>query len=235
MRHSISELPARQYHDRLLRRLSASVNVERAPAMEAYMRHHFPFWGIEAPRRKLIVKEMIVQEGLLAGQEIPLFLQYCWETPEREMQYAGLDIAERLLPLLSDAHLFCHLILQKSWWDTADWLISKFVGSILLRTASVDERRAFARQQYASKNIWQQRTAILLQLSYKNNTDVELLLECCRACSSSKEFFVQKAIGWALRQYARTAPDVVKEFCSTTKLPTLSRKEALKHIDIKSP
>lgn len=229
MRYSISALQARQYHDRLQARLIACANVERAPAMEAYMKHHFPFWGIEAPRRRIIVKEMITQEGFPPLSELPMFLRYCWETPAREMQYAGLDIAEKLLPSLSEVDLFCELIEQKSWWDTADWIISKFIGNIVLRTASVEERRKFAREQYSSNNIWQQRTAILFQLSYKKSTDEELLFECCKACSTSKEFFVQKAIGWALRQYARTAPAAVKEFCNTTSLANLSRREALKH------
>jgi 3-methyladenine DNA glycosylase AlkD len=122
-----------------------------------------------------------------------------------------------------------YLITTKSWWDTVDSIAGGTVG-VHFRRYPVIKNKYLARWR-KSEDFWLRRTAILFQLNYKNETDFDLLCEIIRENLGSKEFFINKAIGWALRQYARTDPKAVKNFVKVTKeLNPLSRREAMKHL-----
>lgn len=120
------------------------------------------------------------------------------------------------------------LIQQKSWWDTVDFLAPKIGGKLLLRfpEAILPHTQAWIE----SDNMWLQRSAILFQLDYKNKTDAELLFRYIRRRADSKEFFVQKAAGWALREYGKTNPGAVQQFIDATALPKLTVREGLRRI-----
>ena len=123
-----------------------------------------------------------------------------------------------------------YLIVTKSWWDTVDSLAGGTVGIHFLRFPEVREQ--YLARWRASKNFWLRRTTILFQLGYEQNTDFDLLCDIIRENLGSNEFFINKAIGWALRQYARTDPKAVKKFVNATKeLNPLSRREAMKHLE----
>jgi 3-methyladenine DNA glycosylase AlkD len=122
-----------------------------------------------------------------------------------------------------------YLILTKPWWDTVDALASHPVGTHFQRFPAV--KRKYLGKWRKSKNIWLRRTAILFQLGYKKETDFDLLSDIIRENLGSDEFFINKAIGWALRQYAYTDPKAVRRFVRETRLHSLSRREATKHLE----
>jgi len=122
-----------------------------------------------------------------------------------------------------------YTITQKSWWDTVDSIAGGTVGIHFRRFPEVREK--YLAKWRASDNFWLRRTTILFQLNYKKETDFELLCDIIRENLGSKEFFINKAIGWALRQYARSDPKAVKKFVKATPLHPLSRREAMKHIE----
>jgi 3-methyladenine DNA glycosylase AlkD len=121
-----------------------------------------------------------------------------------------------------------YMLTTKSWWDTVDIIAGGTVGVHFRRFPAVREK--YLAKWRASENFWLRRTTILFQLNYKKETDFDLLSEIIRENLDSKEFFINKAIGWALRQYARVDPTAVKKFVKSTALHPLSRREALKHI-----
>lgn len=214
----------------LLSEIRGHAQPEFQEAMQAYMKHHFVFLGIKQPLRKSLLKEFFAAHGKPEVSEFESIVSVVWEQPEREFQYIGLDIASVFVSKLDSRHLafIQHLITEKSWWDTVDVLASKIAGTIL-RKESPDFRQSFARKLSHTDHMWLQRTAILFQLGYKNETDIPLLFEIIAQHAASSEFFIQKAIGWALRELAKTQPEIVKQFVANTPLKPLSKREALKH------
>jgi 3-methyladenine DNA glycosylase AlkD len=121
------------------------------------------------------------------------------------------------------------MLITKSWWDTVDSIAGGTVGVQFQRFPDVREK--YLPKWRASDNFWLRRTAILFQLNYKKETDFDLLCEIIRENLDSNEFFINKAIGWSLRQYARIDPKAVKKFAKSTRLHPLSQREALKHLE----
>ena len=122
-----------------------------------------------------------------------------------------------------------YLLITKSWWDTVDSLAGGTVGVHFRRFP--DFREKYLAKWRASENFWLRRTTILFQLNYKKETDFDLLCEIIGENLNSKEFFINKAIGWSLRQYARVDPQAVTKFVKSTPLHPLSRREAMKHLE----
>ncbi|MEH7343217.1 DNA alkylation repair protein [Bacillus sp. JJ1532] len=203
---------------------------EKAGPMEAYMKNHFPFLGIKSPDRKGLVRQLFQESGLLKQDFQPEFVLALWEKEEREYQYAAMDYLERCLKQLDKQHisLIEQLITTKPWWDTVDLLASKAVGAIAEKHPEVITETI---EGWAyGDHLWLRRTAILFQLKYKNQTDEKLLYRYIEHNKDSKEFFIQKAIGWALREYSKTNPESVKEFIESTTLASLSVREGSKYI-----
>ncbi|HIK14442.1 MAG TPA: DNA alkylation repair protein [Leptolyngbyaceae cyanobacterium M33_DOE_097] len=205
---------------------------ERAIAMAAYMKNRFPFYGIPMPQRKQLNK-VLLPERKAAIIEAWLLetVQLLWQENERECQYAGLDLLERFSSVLTMQAIASleALILQKSWWDTVDLLATKSIGELVLQ---FPELRSTMDGYSQHPNLWLRRTAILHQLKYKQKTDAERLFHYCIENAESKEFFIQKAIGWALREYAKTDSTAVVAFVNhhQKRLANLSQREALKHL-----
>ena len=201
-----------------------------AGLMSAYMRNHFLFLGIRSPLRKQLLRELFANYKLPEGEGLFLEVAAIFDMPEREFQYAALAILERQKKHLktSDLALCERLIMTKSWWDSIDIIAPKIVGPIVLldRRAGEDVMRQWS----SSDNIWLNRAAILHQLKYKTEMNDELLREIICMHIGSTEFFIQKAIGWVLREYAKTNPESVRLFVDATDLKPLSRREALKNL-----
>ncbi|MDQ6421738.1 DNA alkylation repair protein [Paenibacillus sp. LHD-117] len=199
-------------------------NAEDARAMDAYMKDHFPHLGIRTPQRRELQKSFL---KLHPPQKewIPIL----WALPEREFQLMAVDLLVGMKKKLTAADLPMveTVITNKSWWDTVDLIASHVAGSIFRKDE--DARRTFLKRWIESQNMWLNRTAILHQLTYKYDNDEALLYECILPHIGSGEFFHQKAIGWALREYAKVNPDAVKTFVATHQLKPLSVREALKH------
>ena len=189
---------------------------------EAYMLHQFPFLGVRSPLLKRAVKTYISADW---RKEIPLL----WNEPEREYQYAALQLAlhhkKEWVP--ADLQLFETLICSKSWWDTVDTIAPHLAGALFLRHP---ELLVNADRWLKSDHLWLRRSAIIFQLRYKEKTDANRLFESCARLGGEKEFFIRKAIGWALREYGKTEPERVKKFLATASLSPLSIREARKHL-----
>lgn len=208
----------------------ANANAENAAAMSKYMRQLFPFFGLKSPLRDEITKKYIKENGLPSAALLPELLEKCWAEPEREMQYFALDVCDKMIkkaePSFVDALEIC--ICGKSWWDTVDWIAPKHIGYLF--SNNKDLINTYTTKWLSSNNIWLQRTAILFQLKYKHKTDTDLLFHCITSLAHSKEFFLQKASGWALREYAKSQPEVVRSFVTAQALSPLTVREALKHL-----
>jgi 3-methyladenine DNA glycosylase AlkD len=200
---------------------------ERAIAMAAYMKNHFPFLGIPSPARRAAVKP-IPKPELAAIHAIARAL---WKRKEREYQYVAVDLLGTLAKKLDAADtliLIEELALKKSWWDSVDGLAS--VGSTVLRHNANARDIVWAWSGHES--FWVNRLAILHQNGCGEMTDKKVLFKLCLAHAQNEEFFVRKAIGWALREYAWTNSAAVQTFveANRNKLSTLSAREALKNV-----
>ncbi|TVY01925.1 DNA alkylation repair protein [Paenibacillus cremeus] len=200
--------------------------------MEAYMRNLFPFLGIKNPERTLLEREFWQYHGVPAGEELIACVEALWALPEREFQYTALNLLEKHVKKAEKEHidLLEKLIVTNSWWDSVDTIAGKIVGKHLMRFP--DLIPTYTEKWIRSDNMWLQRTAILFQLGYKERTNQELLFDYIRRTADSKEFFIRKAIGWALRQYSKVNEEAVRQFVAETpQLSGLSVREALKVVD----
>lgn len=202
-----------------------------AEPMKAYMRHQFPYLGIKTPGQRQLLKGFLAEHGLPPLDDLDPILLELWALPEREFQYAALGLLgkyEKELPA-DFIDTLETLLTTKSWWDTVDSLAGNTVG-IHFRRYPEARDRTLARWRI-SEDFWLRRTCILFQLNYKADTDFDLLKDIIRENLGSKEFFINKAIGWALRQYTRIDPQGVRAFVVETPLAPLSAREALKWLD----
>jgi 3-methyladenine DNA glycosylase AlkD len=221
---------ARMVLDRLLTAYPAAADPAAAGPMRAYMRDAFPFLGIKTPRRREVSRRVLA--GLPAPSEADLraVAVACWELPEREYQYFAVDWLARHGRVCGPSFLTTAetLITTKSWWDTVDALASHLVGAIVATHPTAVSAMDI---WITDDNVWLARTALLHQLRYKDRTDADRLFRYCTIQAGHRDFFIRKAVGWALREYAKTAPDDVRDF--VTRTPTLSNlsiREALKNI-----
>jgi 3-methyladenine DNA glycosylase AlkD len=200
-------------------------NPERAPAMRAYMRDRFEFLGIATPLRRAAITPLIKQ---LPSGELPLPLaRALWALPEREFHYAALDMLamhwKQLQP--TDIPGLVAMAQVNAWWDSVDG-IAGIIGDVLRH------QHDYMDDAITHPDFWVRRIALLHQLGWRDKTDAERLFAYCLSLAHEKEFFIQKAIGWALRDYARHAPDAVRAFTASHKnrLAPLSYREANKHL-----
>ncbi len=197
---------------------------------KAYMRNQFEFYGIKATERREIQKPFFVKEFLPKKVELGKILIVLWEKPQRDFQYFSQELAFKYAKQLEkkDIELFEYMVTHKSWWDTVDFIAANLMGEYFNKFP--EQRAAYVEKWLLSNNIWLQRSALLFQLKYKENLDTVLLSSVINSLLDSNEFFINKAIGWILREFSKTNPTWVKEFTSKTALSNLSKKEALRLI-----
>ncbi len=205
-------------------------NDQLAEPMKAYMKHHFLFLGIKSPARTEALRNYFSTHDI---PEKPELLEEVWniyQLPEREYQYVAIALLSKKLKTLSvdDLGFIEKLISEKSWWDSVDSIAPTIVGDIVKRDRKNGEKVML--QWSDSDNMWLNRAAILHQLKYKKDTDEKVLIEIIIKHKNSNEFFIQKAIGWVLREYAKTKPVFVQQFVASHELKPLSKREALKHL-----
>lgn len=206
-------------------------NAENAFAMAKYMRNHFSFFGIKTEDRRQIFKATWKENHQEIAENPKEIAWELFTKQQRELHYCAIEILTKELKgkyKKDDIHLIEKLIITNSWWDSVDTIAKNILGEYLLehplQIENVIERFS------NSKNMWLNRSAILFQLGYKQKTNFDLLKSECEKHKNSNEFFIQKAIGWALREYAKTNPEAVKNFVVNNNLKPLSKKEALKNL-----
>lgn len=216
--------------DQLTIKLEKHRNSDNAAQMEKYMKNHFAFFGIKTPLRREITKEFFQESHILQQDFQEEFILALWERKEREYQNIGLDYLEKSLRKIGKEHvpLMEKLIRTKSWWDTVDMLAQKVVGKIAMNNPEVIKETI---EPWAfSNHLWLRRSAILFQLKYKDKTDEAILSRYINQNATSNEFFIKKAIGWALREYSKTNPEFVKTFIEKNNLQKLSIREGSKYL-----
>ena len=192
------------------------------------MKNNFPFLGIQTPIRSALQKPFL--QNLKSEKEIDWDLVHrLWNEKEREFQYVAIDylIAKKKQLTPTDLNLIKQLISTKSWWDSVDLLASHLVGFIFQHFPEAQEEIL---QWATSENLWLRRTSIICQLKSKSNTNTAFLTQTITSNLNSNEFFINKAIGWALREYSKSDPKWVSEFIEKHSLHSLSKKEASKHL-----
>jgi 3-methyladenine DNA glycosylase AlkD len=220
-----------EYLEPLVASFSQNADADKAAPMAKYMLNQFPFLGIPAPQRKELSRNFLNTSGYPLEVEFDNVVMACWDLPEREYQYFAMFMMERKAKKSPRERigLYEKLILEKSWWDTVDFLAGNLAGSYF--EAFPDLIVPTTRQWMGSGNMWLQRSSLLFQLKYRKQTDVDLLFKYILDLASSSEFFIQKAIGWTLREYSKTDADAVLQFVDRYTLAPLSKREALKWIN----
>ncbi|MCB0509962.1 MAG: DNA alkylation repair protein [Chitinophagales bacterium] len=208
----------------------AASQLELQEPMKKYMKNHFDFFGIQSPNRRAIFSKVFKDLGIPPKESYKIEILAMMNHPKREMQYSAIDLAIRCQKKYSDVkdfHYISELLATKSWWDTVDGIAPNILGSYLSKYPNEIE---YALNYFmASNNMWWHRSCILFQLKFKQKTNQELLFSICDHFSANKEFFIRKAIGWALREYARTNPAAVYHYVDNAELSNLSIREANKH------
>jgi 3-methyladenine DNA glycosylase AlkD len=204
--------------------------IQAAP-MKKYMRDQFEYLGIKTPKNAALQKEFFAEHGFPSLSDLDSVLRDLWSLPQREFQYVAVGLLGRFNKQIPAKFIKTieYLLVTKSWWDTVDSIAGGTVGVHFQRFPEVREK--YLAKWRSSNNFWLRRTTILFQLNYKQETNFDLLCDIIRENLNSKEFFINKAIGWSLRQYARIDSKAVKRFVKSTPLHPLSRREAMKHLE----
>ncbi|QGG60742.1 DNA alkylation repair protein [Loigolactobacillus bifermentans] len=206
-------------------------DAEQAPAMARYMKNQFQFLGIRAPDRKQ--QEKVLLQHPLTKAAVLALIEALYTRPEREYQYVAIDLAIRHLKdwSLADLKFLSQYVTQKAWWDSVDSWRSLFGGY----AKQFPETKGAIFAMFAGQsNIWMRRVAITLQLQDNAHLDRTLLTQAIEADLTTDSFFIQKAIGWALRQASKVDPTWVRHFVTTHSLSTLAQREAMKYLTEKS-
>ena len=201
-----------------------------AESMSKYMQDKFRFLGIRGATRTEIYKKYFpdARKTKIIDWD---FVESCWNKEEREFQYVVVYYLKAMQKFLKreDISRLKYLIVTKSWWDTVD-LLAKVVGSLVIRIEGYDQ---IMLEWSKDSNIWLRRVAILHQLSFKEKVDEKVLYEILKNNLGDNEFFINKAIGWALRDYSKSNPEWVTKFIEKNRenMANLSLREASKYLD----
>ena len=218
--------------DTIAAQLRRAADPARAPQMQAYMKSSMPYLGVPMPATRLIAKRAIADHPPAVVANLVAPATDLWRTADyREERYAATELTGNRIAVgrLEVLPLCIEMIVTGAWWDHVDG-VSPRIGALLL--AHPSEMLPLIRQWAVDPDRWLRRSSIICQLGFAGRTDLDLLTEVIVANLADREFFVRKAIGWALRQYARTDPAWVRAFvlAHEASLSPLSRREATKHL-----
>ena len=217
--------------ERLTTTYPTAADPERAARTQAYIKDVAPYLGLPSPLRRELSRTVLAGTPRPDETDCTAIALRCWELPEREYAYFAVDYLRRHVKRCSSGFLPVarHLVTTVSWWDTVDALASHVVGGLVAADPAL---KSAMDAWIEDENMWVARTALLHQLRHKDATDSERLFAYCVRQSGHPDFFVRKAIGWCLREYAKTDPDAVRDFVERQRghLAPLSVREALKNL-----
>lgn len=215
--------------------LALEADLQRAAAMRSYMKSAMPFLGVPAPVMRRACRAAFAAHPLRDAACWEATIRTLWRAARyREERYAAIELAGyqryQAYQTLNALQLYDEMIVTGAWWDLVDVLAIHQIGGLLRRY--LDPMRETALAWSRDTNIWRRRAAILCQNSFRAATDEALLFACIEPNLADREFFIRKGIGWALREYAKSAPDAVRQFVRAHEsvMSPLSRREALKHL-----
>ena len=212
--------------------LSKLADHAKAVPMAAYMKTDMPFYGVPKPGRVPIAREIKTKFPPVDAEDYRRRVLALWGLPHREEKYLAIGYAWafRQHVAIPQIGLFERMIVEGAWWDFVDELASPIVGQVVLEDRLL--MRPVLERWIDGPGMWLRRSAIICQIRHKEKTDQSMLFDFCVRRADEKEFFIRKAIGWALREYARIRPDEVRQFLSEHGdiLSGLSRREAAKHL-----
>ncbi|MGF1689215.1 DNA alkylation repair protein [Photobacterium japonica] len=212
-------------------RMAEAGDADTAKAMQAYMKTDQPFYGVKMPQRKAIFRQARAHTKITSFIEYQRLVLWLWSGENREEQYLAMDVAEyyRAFRTRDAFAIYEEMLSTASHWDTVDKLASNLIGPLVLAHPDLASVLVAWRED---DNMWLRRASLLAHLKHKSQTNVPLLEETILLLAHESEFFIQKAIGWVLREYAKTDPTYVRGFVEAhhAVLSPLSRREALKHI-----
>jgi 3-methyladenine DNA glycosylase AlkD len=204
---------------------------EKAAKFRAYMKDHFEFYGLERVDQNVVLKEIKARTKIVSMDDKIELIKALWQEDERELQYLAIDLLRSNVKKLSGAHMpdLEYLITHKSWWDSVDMITPNVVGPVWSADTKIREKYFY--KWLASDHLWLQRSTLIFQLRYREKMHVDLLEEAILTLIGSKEFFIRKAQGWALREYSKTNPRWVRNFLDANpELSGLTQREASKYI-----
>ncbi|MBB4940511.1 3-methyladenine DNA glycosylase AlkD [Streptosporangium album] len=220
-------------HKAVLIALTEAADPGKAPMMRAYMKSDMPFLGVQAGPRRTALKRVFTEHPIDSAPEWCAAALSLWRDAEyREERYAAIELTGfrpyRGFQTLSALPMYEEMIVTGAWWDYVDELAVHRVGGLL--AAFPDTMRPLMLEWARDGDLWKRRTAILCQNRFKTATDTGLLYACIEPSLSDNDFFARKAIGWALREYAKTDPRAVRRYVDHVGISGLSRREALKNL-----
>ncbi|GAA3215783.1 DNA alkylation repair protein [Nonomuraea helvata] len=207
----------------------------KAEAMRAYMKSSMPFLGVQAVPRRATLRRVFAEHRLESAPEWRRAVLELWREAEyREERYAAVELSGyhlyRGFQTLYTVPMYEEMIVTGAWWDLVDELATHRIGGLL--AAYPDSMRPLMLEWAHDGDLWKRRTAILCQNRFKQRTDTALLYACIEPSLSDNDFFARKAIGWALREYAKTSPTEVIRYVNAKGITGLSRREALKNLSV---
>ncbi|HEU4895688.1 MAG TPA: DNA alkylation repair protein [Acidimicrobiia bacterium] len=212
--------------------LAEQADPAKAAGMQAYMKTDMPFYGVQKPGRAAILREIAKRFSPKAHHEYLDAVDALWRLPHREEKYLAQAVAARFRDFIvpDSLPLYRRFIVEGAWWDFVDETATHMIRELVIEYPA--EIWEVVEGWSVDEDMWLRRTAIICQVGAKGRTDHERLFRFCAARAHEREFFIRKAIGWALRDYARTDPEAVARFVTEHReeLSPLSVREASKHI-----
>ena len=215
--------------------LEERADPKKAPGMQAYMKSEMPYLGVQTPSLRALCREVFSAHPVdTQARWLDTVLALWRRAQYREERYAAIDLAGfrayRDFQSLEALPAYEEMVVDGAWWDYVDAIAIRLVGDLLSRYPGEMKRRmrAWAR----GPDLWKRRSAILCQLKFKDTTDIDLLHSCIEHSIEDREFFLRKAIGWALREHAKTDPDGVVAYVVSNahRMSALSKREALRNL-----
>lgn len=218
----------KEYLNELTNCFRIEKNCEIAKQMKKYMRNQFGFYGIKTTERRKITKTFMEKNNRPPYDEINEVIKKLWNEDNREYQYFAQELVLKYKKEWDESiiELFEYMVLNKSWWDTVDIIAKKLIGEYFLMYPY--NLNFYYEKWLKSDSIWLNRVTLIYQLGYKKLTNEKYLFNAIERLKLKDEFFIQKAIGWSLREYSKIEPKIIKEYIIKNQLSNLATREGRK-------